>query len=212
MTTEGRFSDAFSDFPSKIENEVIAHGEHAIVLPTLGMIVPNWFLIIPQAHSINFAQQSSEVHKELPAIVSSIFDLVSKPGDEVLIFEHGALRVGSNIGCGVDHAHLHVIVANSKFISKAWGGIESEMGARQSACNVVDMYSSINNSEPYYFAWRAGRMLLEQPATKEISQRLRRVIAFAAGVPDEWNYRDHPFYNNIASTIANFHIRKRLAA
>jgi hypothetical protein len=61
-------------------------------------------------------------------------------------------------------------------------------------------------------AWRRGRRLFEQPARKEVSQRFRRIIAAAAGLPDQWDYREYPFNENIANTIATVRHRIPIAA
>jgi diadenosine tetraphosphate (Ap4A) HIT family hydrolase len=127
MPSENRFSDTFSSPSPRIENQPLWRGEHVVVLPTLGMVVPNWFLIVPEIHTLNFAQQADATRNELSALAASIFDAVSVSGDELLIFEHGAQRTGSAVGCGLDHAHLHVVVGASALVSTVWSAMESDL-------------------------------------------------------------------------------------
>ncbi|ESX91280.1 hypothetical protein X753_21120 [Mesorhizobium sp. LNJC399B00] len=209
---KSRFSDALADCVQKLEDKPLVQGLHNVVLPTIGMIVPNWFLVVPKVHSFNFGQQGMGTREELSSIASSIFEAVSKPGDEMLAFEHGALRAGSNIGCGVDHAHLHIIVSSRNFLACVWDGMSEELDACDGAAPIGEMYNGVLSEKPYYLAWMSGKTLLEQPAKNEVSQRFRRVIASAAGTPDSWNYREHPFYDNVLKTISNFHQGKRQAA
>lgn len=212
MPSESRFSEALSSPLPRMENRPLWRGNYSVVLPTLGMIVPNWFVVVPQTHTFNFAQQTAAVREELPKLVTSIFDTVSVAGDELLIFEHGPINSGSAVGCGVDHAHLHVVVAASVLVNSVWSAMERDLRADRGEKALGDLYGSIDSDQPYYMAWRRGGRLLEQPVRNEIPQRFRRIIAAVADRADEWDYRNYPFHENIANTVAVVRNRTPIAA
>lgn len=212
MPLESRFSQVLSCPSSRMEDQPLWRGIHSVIVPTLGMIVPNWFLIIPELHTFNFAQQTLAAREELAVLAATITDAVAVSGDELLVFEHGARHAGSAVGCGLDHAHLHLVVAPSALVNTIWSAMEGDLEAEQKETALDGLYQSIDAEQPYYMAWRSGRRVLEQPARQEVSQRFRRIIAAAAGVPDQWNYREHPFHDNISNTIAAVRHRKPLAA
>jgi ATP adenylyltransferase len=212
MQGQTRFSRAFSALSPNVEDLPLWRDEQLAVLPTLGMIVPNWFLIVPKVPTFNFAQQTADVRAQVPSVVSAIFRAVASPGDEMLVFEHGAQQSGSPVGCGLDHAHIHVLVAASALLDVIWPSIQLDLQVPSTGIDLGGVYDSVEPQKPYYLAWRSGLRLVQQPPREEISQRFRRIIAAAAGMPDRWDYREHPFYDNIASTVAAVQCRMLMAA
>jgi diadenosine tetraphosphate (Ap4A) HIT family hydrolase len=212
MQAESRFSDALSKSSARLENQPLWHGRHSVVVPTVGMIVPNWFLIVPQVHTLNFAQQCAEAREEIAFLAWTISRTLGSADHELLVFEHGAHVAGSKVGCGVDHAHTHVVVAPSALVDSVWAGMKDDLEAVPQELDLEDLHRDVDPGQPYYLAWRRGLRILEQPARREVSQRFRRIVAAAAGTPDEWNYREHPFRDKIASTVATVLQRTALAA
>lgn len=202
MPFESRFCEALFTRSPRMENRPLWHGEHSVVLPTLGMIVPNWFLVVPRVHTFNFAQQPIVARQEISGLVGTIWAAVAGKGDQLLLFEHGAQHSGSAVGCGLDHAHLHVIVAPHQLAGAIWSAMERDLHAEATESSIDELLSGVDKDIPYYISWFNGRRLLEQPAFREVSQRFRRLIATVAGVPDCWNYREYQFRGNIANTIA----------
>ena len=207
-----RFSEALNSPTPSLENRALWAGTQSVVLPTLGMIVPNWFLIVPYHPTLNFAHQPATTRAEIPILTSTIFDTVGVSGDEILIFEHGAQNVGSPVGCGLDHAHIHVLVGSTSLVNVVWSAMETELQARSTNVPLADLHRSVRTDQPYYLAWRGDRRLIEQPAVEGVSQRFRRIVASAVGVADRWDYREHPCRENIVQTVEAVLHRKPLAA
>lgn len=203
MLVQSRFTEVFRNPSPRTENQVLWHGEYSVVIPTLGMIVPNWFLIVPAVHTFNFAQQPFAARAELPSLVASICETVAGQDEELLIFEHGATHAGSSVGCGLDHAHLHVVVASAAFVGTVWAAMLNELQSEPREASLDGLYDAIEPDCSYYAAWHQGRRIVDQPAGTEVSQRFRRIIAAAADMPECWNYRKFPFHQNVEKTVSS---------
>jgi hypothetical protein len=209
---QNRFLEALNSATPSLENQALWRGTHSVVLPTLGMIVPNWFLIVPYLHTLNFAQQPAAAQVEIPILASMIFDAVGVGDDDLLVFEHGAQNVGSPVGCGLDHAHVHVLVASTSFVNAVWSAMETALQTSSTDMALAGLHHGVEVNQSYYLAWRRSRRLVEQPAVDGLSQRFRRLVASTAGVPNHWDYRTHPCRENITKTVEAIHHRKPLAA
>jgi hypothetical protein len=129
---------------------------------------------------------------------------LSEPGDDVLVFEHGAVSKGSMLACGVEHAHLHVLVAPSGFLQSVWDAATISLIGTRTPYADDDLYGRVSSDRPYYAMWWHGQMLLEQPVVTEESQRFRRIIATCAGRADTWDYKRDPCYPNMQIAIERF--------
>lgn len=80
-----------------------------VVVPSKGALVPGWILVVPVDHVLSLA--------ELPDERRGPFALATQEADlhlrerlgAVVQFEHGPAAEGRSAGCGVDHAHLHLV-------------------------------------------------------------------------------------------------------
>ena len=81
-----------------------------VVTPTLGSIIPHWFLVIPRTRVLNMASwlqwNRSASHRYLRQVARR----VGRSADEIIWFEHGTAAVNGITGCGVDHAHMHLLI------------------------------------------------------------------------------------------------------
>jgi ATP adenylyltransferase len=124
--------------------------------------------------------------------------------DRAIWFEHGAAHAGSPVSCGVDHAHLHIIVdAPFSFM---------EFTAAVTAASTLcwrerpphEVYQDIKAGTSYLFTANSQQSMFAEEADSVGSQFLRRVIARLVDQPTRWNYKTHPHLENIHQTIRAF--------
>ncbi|WP_163233875.1 hypothetical protein [Caulobacter rhizosphaerae] len=213
MISTTRFAEALSSQSgSALENRPLVQGVHNVVVPTVGMIVPNWLLVVPRSHTLNFAQQTSAARLESELMIRNLSHEVAGLDLETVVLEHGPAVVESAVGCGVDHAHLHVLLLQRGFADALWQRIETDLEAEPEATPLDALHREIDANSAYYLAWRNGSRLLEQPVKAEVSQRFRKLVAQAAGVADQWDYRIHRFDENVWQTVTASQHRRALAA
>lgn len=175
--------------------------ERYVVVPTLGSILPGWLLVIPRAHNLSFAQLSRASGENPIDVVRSVTNRIGC--DNWIWFEHGAAEQNTSVGCGVDYAHLHVLLephfcvdefesATAQLSGRSWEPGQAESVYRALAPNVP--YHVFGNGEA---AWSLSGPDLG-------SQFFRRVVAAQVGRPSEWNYRDQSGIQNVLKTLSRF--------
>jgi ATP adenylyltransferase len=185
-------------------DEVLFEIEGCVITPTLGSIVPYWLLVIPRTPSVNFAQWQSEIGLETHELVSRVLAHCSIASSRAFWFEHGAAHRGSPVSCGVDHAHLHIIIdAPFSFDEFTSSAVKSAPISWQRK-SVDHAYRDIRDGTSYLFAASSERGMLAEHVDYVGSQFFRRVIADLIGQPQCWNYKTHAYIENIRKTVRTF--------
>jgi ATP adenylyltransferase len=202
----GRFEAALSrsGSPRPPYDEVLLEVSGCVITPTLGSIVPNWLLVIPSIPALNFAEWRSNTGMEPDQLVADVLEKCGVSGDRAIWFEHGASNRGSAIGCGIDHAHLHIIIdAPFSFDDFAIAAQRSSRVSwkEQAAFGV---YTSILTVTSYLVAASTTRALVAEEVDTAGSQFFRRVIANLVGRPHTWDYKAHPHIMNVQKTLCAF--------
>lgn len=176
--------------------------ESFIALPSVGALVPGWLLVVPRNEILSFAQLPARLFWELERFVEGVVFAVQAQFGPVALFEHGASRPTSAVGCGVDYAHLHIVPV----------AIDLKAGAEriaphigwQSVSSIRDI-QRLNSTDEYW--------LVQQPygateafiglcsAGSSPSQLFRRVIATALGKPAAYDWKQTSGADNIAATV-----------
>lgn len=190
-----RFSRVLSDEVSvdaKLPSDVVLHRDQdVIVCPTLGSFLPYWYLIIPTQHYMNFADWESasnerSVYRRINSLVRDVLGDV----DNYIWFEHGPTSKGSITGCGVDHAHIHVIL-DCDFGTREILRAATELGVdnwEQSDFNCV-FRNRIDSGE--YLAFGDSKTGFSKKLLKPVgSQFFRRALAHLDGKRTDWDYKE----------------------
>lgn len=182
--------------PDKIFDEDLAHYAEAAVIPTRGALVPEWLLVVPRLPCLSVAELDTPRRLRLRAIGDEVLARVSDRAGGAIMFEHGASRLGTSAGCGVDQAHLHVVGGPPELFDLIVRQVDE---AVWTAVDHADPWSAMPTQSDYLVVrdWkRAVRAIVTVPT----SQRLRRAIAAILGRGNEWDYRSHPNASNACRT------------
>jgi diadenosine tetraphosphate (Ap4A) HIT family hydrolase len=155
------------------------------VTPTIGELAPEHLLLVPWAHVPSFTHLGpSEIHSA-EDILRRHIDLLAAPDSKVVIFEHGMASHSAAGGCGISHAHLHLVnVPRSLTIEplpepddETWSPLEP----RQPLVDLGDRsgYLLVGCEEQWW-----ARSVEDLP-----SQYLRRWLAGRLGLQD-WDWRE----------------------
>jgi diadenosine tetraphosphate (Ap4A) HIT family hydrolase len=186
-------------------NEPVFETENFVVVPSLGALVEGWVLIVPKQHAIAVGALSDSLISELQVVKARIASaLAAHYRSPVCAFEHGPSDVGCKLGCGVDHAHLHLVPLELDLRT----AIQPFMPAQ-----VEWQYATMRDCRTAFEAG-AGYLYFEGPlgsghiATGADfgSQLFRRAIATSIGAADQFSWRDHPQLPKVTATIRGAHI------
>ena len=191
------FSDGRLRGPNPLCDIPLVVSREALVIPTVGSIIPNWVLVVPRVPALSLTALSSDHRAALLQVARDAANIMGN-GTNTVLFEHGPSTTSSLVGCGVDHAHLHVVNTEINFVASA---LEDETVVwSQISCD--DPWESLAGSEYYFLRAHVGSYV-GFPRLRT-SQFFRRHIARAAGVPHQWDYNRWPHYNHVRQTYERF--------
>ena len=198
-----RFSGVFYSDVDNTEkfNQVIAELDGNVVVPTLGSIVPNWVLAIPRDHSFNYRDHADKTGQNPFGIVSSLVSCFGVSLADILWFEHGAQFAGSATGCGVDHAHLHLIFAPQFSTSQFRDSVADASSADWKQMPAQTAYCRLQRTNEYYVFGSGSTCFVNDSATNLGSQFFRKRVAELVGKSNRWDYREFPFDENVMMTL-----------
>lgn len=90
-------------------DKVILKSENFFVVPSKGAFLPGWLLVVPIHHVLSVEQLPLSLTEELDSLLVRVTRLLESHYGAPTVFEHGAVTDGTTFGCGIDHAHLHVV-------------------------------------------------------------------------------------------------------
>jgi diadenosine tetraphosphate (Ap4A) HIT family hydrolase len=93
------------DAPSRVLRE---DGD-VLVIPTIGQITACHLLVLPRQHKTSFASMGAGQLERADRLVESVRTALEATGSRCVVFEHGLGAHPGQGGCGVSHAHLHVV-------------------------------------------------------------------------------------------------------
>jgi ATP adenylyltransferase len=198
-----RFANILSDAcPRPLYDTVLRDTGTMVVTPTLGSIIPNWILAIPKRHAANAARWAQDEHNALLSVIKDITCSFGRDPRDVIWFEHGATEPRSIVGCGVDHAHIHILLTPPFSFERFCDEAQADAGLGWSFGR-GDAYAAIDSSQSYFVAGHGNQFLLAQSVEAAGSQFFRKAIARVVDRDAAWDYRSHPYVENVVETIAN---------
>ncbi len=170
-------------------------------IPSIGALTPGWVLIFAREHVLNLSQvyDDSQFNQFRTKVCTTLQRHFSAP---IRMFEHGSNSKGSSIGCGVDHAHLHLVPLEFS-IEHA---VPVDADAEWTSAASTDI-SQLSSGKEYLFCSDSPedgdpQGLLSLPSSA-VSQYFRRLIAKKVGRQTEFDYRIHPQLPTVIRTAAS---------
>lgn len=200
----GRFSSMIEgDNPRPVYDTIIDEVMDCVLAPTLGSILPFWLLAIPRVPTVNFLHWSKITGHSPSEMVAAFLCKHEIASTRVIWFEHGPMELGSPLGCGVDQAHIHIII-DSPFCLAELVGLAVDRSNVTWAEHRDDPYSVIDSHSSYIVLGSSTESFVARNVEVLGSQFIRRVIAELLGTPNDWDYKTNPFVQNAYRTVQSF--------
>jgi ATP adenylyltransferase len=175
---------------------IVEQTDHFVALPTLGSLVAGWLLLIPRRRVPSMAFLTNVESQELALTAERLTSRLKEFDRPVFQFEHGA-TTGSELACGVDHAHLHLVPLGFDLYEAAITKPEVRWHERFDLNNLPRLkgvdYLLIKSPD--------GRVAVGNP-NRVKSQWFRRLIASELGMADRWDYKSYPELPMINETVS----------
>lgn len=202
---------ALNGFGSEPYDRVLFESPNFVAVPTLGSILPGWLLIVPREHFLCIGAFTSELMRELIDFREEVASALCAAFGPIAFFEHGPASPCSLIGCGVDHAHLHLVPTT----------LELRAGADRISSGALpwtnlDQLTTLSRYHaeglPYLYLHQFGESWICSPDVIE-SQLFRKVIATAVGQPQNFDWKRHSFLSSIEETVLRLeHVNRAATA
>jgi ATP adenylyltransferase len=200
---KSRFANILSDAcPRPLYDTVLRDTGTMVVTPTLGSIIPDWVLAIPKRHAANAARWARNERYTPLSAINDITRSFGRDPRDVIWFEHGATQPRSTVGCGIDHAHIHILLKPPFSFKRLCEEAQAEAAIGWSLGR-GDAYAAIDSNESYFVAGYNDQFLFAQSVESAGSQFFRKAIARIVNRNAAWDYQCHPHLENVAETIAN---------
>ena len=180
---QGRRSINFIDrYPEVVSRTVWSDGT-VFTMPCIGQLSANHFLVMPVAHRSTWHECRHEIGR-LEEAIGRTAALLGINAPELLVFEHGA-REPRDGGCGIYHAHLHVVPVNTRLDSEGILG----MTENRTASGLRTALEALTANASYALCGHWGAEFRWAALTAPLpSQYLRRRVAHALE-RDVWDWR-----------------------
>jgi ATP adenylyltransferase len=180
----------------------VLESSNFVALPSLGSLVEGWLLLIPKQHYLSMGALPVALVSEMEEMKAQLGEQVKSRFGEVCIFEHGPAFESRNVGCSVDHAHLHLVplTFDIEEAARPFMPHDSEWSkASWSECQEAHLAGRdyLYFEQPFGY----GRISTH---TDFGSQVFRKAIASQIGRPDQFNWREFPEMDTVARTINVF--------
>lgn len=181
-------------------NDPLFESENFVVVPSLGAMVEGWFLLLPKDHYLCLGALPESLTEEMMSLRQTVLSFAKDEYGDLCAFEHGPHQESRSVGCGVDHAHLHLVPLSFDLLSAAEPFLPNDViwiPGTMSECRIA-----FRESKDYLY--------LEQPigcgriATHDqfVGQLFRRAIAAQLGFPTDYDWKEFLQLQNVEATIA----------
>ncbi|CBE67510.1 protein of unknown function [Candidatus Methylomirabilis oxygeniifera] len=180
-------------------NQPLFESPNFVALPSLGALIEGWILLVPKRHFISFGAVPGSMLAEMNEFKGFLCSVLGQRYGTATAFEHGPIAAGRTVGCGVDHAHLHLVPLLFDLLAEVSPLLPS--GVRWANAGIEECQDAYGRGQDYLY--------LEQPicsgwiATHDQfgSQLFRRAIATRIGVRDQYNWREYEQLPTVMATM-----------
>ena len=99
----------------RCESRIFWHSPLNLVMPSVGPLAPGHVLVVPRDHVRNSRALPTDHKQDILELLSKTELFLSNTfRSGVYVFEHGIPTDQEGGGCGVDHAHIHLLPISSR--------------------------------------------------------------------------------------------------
>ena len=181
-------------------DEVLVSGTNFIAVPTLGALIEGWVLIVPRQHCLCVGALCPELLEELRDFRSHVQAMMEIEYGPVIAFEHGPARSGHPAGCGVDHAHLHLLPWRDSW--KMTVATHAPVAVNWRRAHGLEHLSSIHRAGVDYLYFEESDGEAWAATSDEIpSQFFRKVVAAATDQHGSYDWKTFSGEENVRATV-----------
>lgn len=183
-------------------DQPIFYSTNFVAIPSLGSLVEGWLLVVPRKYALCVGALEDGLFDELQDFTDHVSGHLQSVYGPVTLFEHGPSHRHSQVGCGVDYAHLHLVPlpTSCSLIDGALALAPHLEWTR--TLGLRDTRRYYDRGCPYlYLEQPVGTRPVIASSSRIPSQLFRKVIAANLGRPDEYDWKLYPEHEQIAAGL-----------
>jgi ATP adenylyltransferase len=172
--------------------------DNFFAVPSLGGFIEGWLLVVSREHHLNLRQVPSVHRNELAQITNQAAARLRALYGPVTMFEHGPSALEMSAGCGIDHAHLHLV----PWAKSLRADVEAETGHRLTLAPVDSLFTGVKTAtgDSYIFLEEANGDRYLGFSSQIQSQLVRRVLARSVGRGLLFDWQEDPALESVERT------------
>jgi len=190
----------FYSFTGK-RNYIMRETQHFVVLPSLGMFIEGFLLMVPKEHYLSLGALPENLFVELyelkEFVIKLYHDIYNKPP---IFFEHGSTSCMRRGGACVEHAHLQSVPLKKD--------LKPELIRLLGSPLEINKYEDLRNlyakDQPYIFYERFDGKMFVWEVSILPSQFFRQVLAKEIGKTEKWNWQSYIGKDEIIRFISKY--------
>lgn len=181
-------------------DEILVENDNFVCTPTLGALVEGYILTIPKNHVICAGGLPLDILDDYWDFTSKMSRIIEEIYGKSVIFEHGPSQSNTQVGCGVDHAHLHIVPFQESLFDNV-NQINPSPISWQHIDDIIEIKRTHESGKEYLlFQNQTGELMLGTSSTIS-SQLFRRAIAKSRGHPEKFDWKSYSFKKNVEATV-----------
>ena len=181
-------------------NEPLVESENFVVLPSLGALVEGWLLVIPKEHYLSMGALPISLREEADQLENDTRVLLKAAyKSRIVTFEHGPSAANHGTGCGVDHAHLHLLPLNCDLLQYVRPFLPEPV--KWEECNWDGRTDAHRRGLDYLYLKQEGADGLRAVSADFGSQVFRKAVSSYLGRQEQFSWHGFPQLRNVAKTI-----------
>jgi len=183
---------------AKKSKRIILETKNCIAFPSYGAIAEGHTLIIPKKHWRSLRAMPNDIFSELITLKEHVAELLEESYGQLVEFEHGMFGESSG-GCGIDHAHLHLVPSN---VQQPLSNQLPDDMVKIPVRNLQEIHTNKLLQDSSY-------LYIHEPNSKPFivriksipSQFLRKILANSLNNTN-WNWRSIPQNKDFVTTVS----------
>ncbi len=167
-----------------------------VVVPALGALVEGYLMIVTKNHYRSMALLTAHQLDNLEILKNQTRQKLIELYKNPIIFEHGPTNLATSIGSCIDHAHFQILPFEYDLLPKLQANYDLKPIKHLS--NLTEFGKK---DKPYIFFENNSGQMFVILTDKVPNQHIRRLIANALGISDQYDYAIFPNYDLISKTI-----------
>ena len=175
-------------------DRVVAQRGNLVAMPTIGQLFPGSLLVMPITHTETMASLPEDEVFQLSSFISELEAVIGRDGP-VIAIEHGA-RCETGGGCGIYHAHLHLVPVPTSVSVADLLPMEIDSDSYKTAPSLSAGLCALRSSPEYLIARDSARQVrfIESPSSlgkRYPSQYFRRILTDLFDLDGSWDWRTY---------------------